>query len=405
MKAGNGKIARLPKAIREQLNQRLADGEPCGSLLGWLHSLPEVIEVLVRDFGARAILKQNLSEWRQGGFREWEARQERLAQLRLLSDEADDVEAASPHLPDRMAALLAGRFASLIAATMQVKDWSKPRHRAQLMELNEAVATLRRFDQGAARLKLECEQLEIKRAELKVAQEAQMKRTHEQWREWARQQFDRLDRECKTPEELVEAIDSQIFGDKYELKRAQGQKAGSTEPDRHTQWLEDVAGLIKRRDELKADYADIEFREKKLQMQKVEAGDAIREAMWDVLSKECSDFADEDSSTKNPPSASKESQTRSNLVKPTCTAPVSTDSPAPSTADQEREEPSQQAPIAHPPEGDKEAEKASRPTEDELENLHEEDLGGDWLEPGALRSENIIVLPEPPGRTTLGRLC
>lgn len=316
MKTRNGKIARLPKAIREQLNQRLADGEPCGSLLGWLHSLPEVIEVLVRDFGARAILKQNLSEWRQGGFREWEARQERLAHLRLLADEADDVEEAFPHLPDRMAALLVGRFASLIATTMQVKDWSKPRHRAQLMEVNEAVATLRRFDQGAARLKLECEQLEIKKAELQLAQEAQTKRTHDQWREWAKQQFDRLHHECKTPEELVEATIYQIFGEKDDYKRGLRQKAGSTEPDRSTQRLEDAASLIKRRDELKADQADLKFRENVLNIRKVEAGDALQEALWELLSKECPDSSYEETSTKKPPPSSKESQTWSNQPAP-----------------------------------------------------------------------------------------
>ncbi|MGO8696966.1 MAG: hypothetical protein ACLQVY_04515 [Limisphaerales bacterium] len=38
----NGKIARLPLAIRQQLNQRLQNGELAQDLLSWLNHLPEV---------------------------------------------------------------------------------------------------------------------------------------------------------------------------------------------------------------------------------------------------------------------------------------------------------------------------------------------------------------------------
>lgn len=359
MNARNGKIARLPKAIREQLNQRLADGEPSETLLRWLHTLPEVLEVLVREFEGRPILKQNLSEWRQGGFREWEARQERLAQLRLLSDEADDVEAASPRLPDRMAALLAGRFASLIATTMQVKDWSKPRHRAQLMELNEAVATLRRFDQGAARLKLECEQLEIKKAELQLAQEAQTKRTHEQWREWMRAFIEANRKHNSTnPKQALREFLTLLFGhadeELIEEQRIKYRtKAGiPISPDEAT-LLERTEDLLKMAPAAKTASAS------------TEGGD----------------------STKNQPASSKESQTQSNPVKLTCAASMVTDAAGLSSADEELVK--EEKPIAK--------ENALEPSE--------ESLGDDSLEPGALRSEHVIVLPEPPGRTTLGRLC
>ncbi len=38
----NGRIARLPLAIRRQLNQRLQNGELAQNLLSWLNQLPEV---------------------------------------------------------------------------------------------------------------------------------------------------------------------------------------------------------------------------------------------------------------------------------------------------------------------------------------------------------------------------
>lgn len=206
MKTRNGKIARLPRTIREELNRRMADGAQAESLLNWLHAQPEVLEVLTRDFEGRPILKQNLSEWRQGGFRDWEARQERLAVMCEIEEEAAEVEETAPALSDKLAALLAMRFAGVMAAMSGIKDWSKPRHRAQLMEMAEAVATLRRFDQGVKRLKLEQEQLDIKKAELHLAQEAQTKRTHEQWREWTDAYTSHLLKTSKSPEEALRGI-------------------------------------------------------------------------------------------------------------------------------------------------------------------------------------------------------
>ena len=65
-----GKIARLPHSIREQLNLKLHDGVPAKSILPWLNSLPEAKAILA-DFDNCPISKQNLSEWKQGGHRDW----------------------------------------------------------------------------------------------------------------------------------------------------------------------------------------------------------------------------------------------------------------------------------------------------------------------------------------------
>jgi hypothetical protein len=63
----NGKIARLPKVIREELNQRLDNGEQGGPLLKWLNSLPKVLALMTAEFGGKPVNKQSLSEWRRGG--------------------------------------------------------------------------------------------------------------------------------------------------------------------------------------------------------------------------------------------------------------------------------------------------------------------------------------------------
>ena len=49
--ARNGKIARLPRDLRDELNRRLQDGKQGGPLLVWLNALPTVLAVLARDFG------------------------------------------------------------------------------------------------------------------------------------------------------------------------------------------------------------------------------------------------------------------------------------------------------------------------------------------------------------------
>src|SRR5262245_647500 len=102
--ARNGKIARLPREIREDLNRRLQDGEPGGSLLERLNALLAVSAVLAREFGGSVISKQNLCEWRAGGFAEWQARQESVVQARELAADATELAAATDgRLTDHLA--------------------------------------------------------------------------------------------------------------------------------------------------------------------------------------------------------------------------------------------------------------------------------------------------------------
>jgi len=70
-RARTGKIARLPHAIREQINQRLKAGETAPQVLAWLDTLPEVEAILKDEFGGRPISETNLAEWRRGGFAAW----------------------------------------------------------------------------------------------------------------------------------------------------------------------------------------------------------------------------------------------------------------------------------------------------------------------------------------------
>src|SRR5690606_8328676 len=107
--ARHGKIARLPRAVRQELNERLQNGESGPQLVEWLNALPEVLEILKARFSARPVSEQNLSEWRQGGYEDWLRHQEGLDWIRMMTDEAVELEeeAQGTSVAERLAAPLA----------------------------------------------------------------------------------------------------------------------------------------------------------------------------------------------------------------------------------------------------------------------------------------------------------
>ena len=65
----HGQIARLPLAIRQQLNLRHQNGELAQDLLSWLNRLSEVQAILAAaHFAAKPIDESNLTFWKQGGY-------------------------------------------------------------------------------------------------------------------------------------------------------------------------------------------------------------------------------------------------------------------------------------------------------------------------------------------------
>jgi len=160
----NGKIARLPREIRDELNRRLRNGEQGGPLLAWLNARPDVHAVLSREFRGCAISKQNLCEWRAGGFAEWQARQETLDQARELKADATEITAATDgKLTDHLATVLAARYAALLAGwNGQVTDEFRRKLRIHHVLCQDFVELCRSGHSGE-RLKMEQERLERER--------------------------------------------------------------------------------------------------------------------------------------------------------------------------------------------------------------------------------------------------
>ena len=161
----NGKIGRLPKAVQEQLNRRLENGENGRRLVAWLNSLPEVQAVVAAEFGGKPVREQNLSEWRKHGYAKWLRQQEALDMARQLAADAGELQPAGAQpLTDQMAVWLTARYLMAIRKLGDKNPNGKPDLKV-LREFCHDVVALRRGDHSAARLKIEQERLERNREE------------------------------------------------------------------------------------------------------------------------------------------------------------------------------------------------------------------------------------------------
>jgi hypothetical protein len=155
-----GKIARLPKKIREELNLRLDDGESGKQLVEWLNELPETKKILAEQFGGRPINEQNLTDWKQGGHQDWLRHQETRERVQRLAEHAEDLDAAAGgvEISDRLASVLAAELAD---AAQKLHEIADPKERWQrLQEILRELWRLRSQDHQGKRLQLQREQWE-----------------------------------------------------------------------------------------------------------------------------------------------------------------------------------------------------------------------------------------------------
>jgi len=158
----NGKIARLPLAIRWQLNQRLQDGQPGQQLVQWLNGLPEVQVVIAAQFDGQPIGEKNLSRWKNGGYQSWAEEQKTMEEVAALFEQSNGLqEAAQDGLTDRLALVLAAKMAAELNRLDSVPDGeSKSR---KWRELLAGLAVLRRGEFHLERLRLERERIALRR--------------------------------------------------------------------------------------------------------------------------------------------------------------------------------------------------------------------------------------------------
>lgn len=212
-----GKIGALPYRVREEVCRRLQDGETGAEILPWLNSLPEVQTVLARRFGEAPITDQNLTNWRQGGFAAWLARNERVTKLRGVVESAMEYARAGHHaLSEGAAALVAGQFVQVVEQV--IDSGADPERMAAAVE---AVDKLRRGDHDARRVRAEEAKVDLAKDKLALDQRtialAEQKHRHTVVQEFVRWAADDEARRIATgpgeTSEKLQALGQRMFGD------------------------------------------------------------------------------------------------------------------------------------------------------------------------------------------------
>lgn len=171
--AGNGKIARLPKNLRDELNRRLENGEQGKNLVIWLNSLPEVQAIVASEFGGQPIRGQNLSEWKKRGYLDWQTRTERLDLVRHLQEDAKEfgTMANLNNMNRAISVILTAELAQIARELTENVPDSKERTQC-LSKIVGRFAQLRREESNARRAEIDRE-----RWDEELAQNAANKRT------------------------------------------------------------------------------------------------------------------------------------------------------------------------------------------------------------------------------------
>ena len=167
-----GKIARLPRELREEFNVRLQNGEVETELLEWLNGLPAAQKVLKAKFGARPICAQDLSEWKQGGYEDWVRHLENCcyaAMLRKMSSGLEK-EAGENRWEERLVAPPAMALARLLREAEELP--AGPDRRRMILNVARQLSQLRRYSHQAERVRWEAKLSEICQREHQKAEEA-----------------------------------------------------------------------------------------------------------------------------------------------------------------------------------------------------------------------------------------
>ena len=103
------KISQLPRKVRDELNRRLDDGQLSPEILPWVNALPETKELVKRKFKDVEVSNQNLSEWRETGYSDWQDQQKELHFIRgAVEFSKDVVRSTGLQLTEGAAAIAAG---------------------------------------------------------------------------------------------------------------------------------------------------------------------------------------------------------------------------------------------------------------------------------------------------------
>lgn len=185
--ARQGKFARLPHALKREVNGRILNGESAGTILSWLNAEAGAVRVWDQYFDGAPATPQNLSEWRLGGYKEWLAEQERVESTKSLAAYAHELAGAGGNLSEGLQAILAGHilegFETLLHADEGDEKPDDPVGR--IAKLGGVVVSMRHADTAADRVKLDKKKVTLKEEDQRLAREKFERATVEALMKWA----------------------------------------------------------------------------------------------------------------------------------------------------------------------------------------------------------------------------
>jgi hypothetical protein len=172
--ARRGKLARLSLARRDEVCDRLLQGQTARQILPWLNALPEMQAILEAEFEGEPVNDANLSAFRQGYYAQWLQRRERVERTRELARVATSHSSADGgSIAAGAASVLAGKLLEVMEQVDEAVDEEGNKISPEaLVKIASAISAMRSGDQTDVKLANEQRKLEQKDKELKLAEKA-----------------------------------------------------------------------------------------------------------------------------------------------------------------------------------------------------------------------------------------
>jgi hypothetical protein len=209
-RAYRSKIGRLPFALRTELNERIRDGATGTAVLNWLNDTPEMTHVRA-ETGCEDVNPQNLTDWRNTGYKDWLDNQEATERLRALTEMSADMVHQTGGDPSAVGArILAGKLLSAL-------ETAAPEEQGELVK---AFATLRAGENDARRTDLAREKNELARQSLALDRQKFQRQTCDLYLKWYEDEQAKTIVEDKAlnNDAKTEALGRLMFGQLWESK-------------------------------------------------------------------------------------------------------------------------------------------------------------------------------------------
>ena len=202
------KIGRLPFVVRNELNERIRDGEGGPAILAWLNAEKATRRVL-KELKQGEVNAQNLTDWRSSGYRDWLEDQERADRIRRFAEASSAIAAA------------AGGNAAGVGcniATAKIMDLLEETDPEKVADLAKALVQLRAGENAGKKVALAEEKNAIQKEQLSLSRAKFERDTARLFVKWA-QNKDALsiatDRKLGG-DEKTERLGKLMFGDLWE---------------------------------------------------------------------------------------------------------------------------------------------------------------------------------------------